>query len=508
MKSQAANGTWFENPIPRADLPDGVVPIRTQWVFKLKFKDGVPHRFKARLVARGDQQTMDSYGSTFAPTSRWPTIRSFLALANQHDMDMRHLDVKTAFLIPELPPEERVFIQVPEGVTGVPAGHVLELRKSMYGLKQAAAAWNKNIDKTLKNLGFVASEADPCLYLRFDARGVLRAMLLLYVDDILLAGAPNDVAKMIEAVAQHYDITDDGEPSFFLGASITRDRRNRTISISQEAYVNKILQRFHMEGCVPSDSPAGERRLSKDMCPQSEEEQRFMNSVPYRQAVGALLYLSVVSRPDISQAVAQVAQFNANPGKAHWSAVKRIIRYVAGTAARSITFRHQSSFSLVGYSDSDDAGCPDTAKSTSGFIFFFGGAPVSWRSRKQKVVTLSSCESELVALSEASREVVWIRKLFAQIYSRVLPPTFIFEDNDCARKIAEQPKFSDKTKHIKRKYFYVQAQVASGEMNVRRVDTKINLADIFTKPADRATFVRLTAKIFSGRIRPSDHVVL
>ena len=329
-------------------------------------------------------------------------------------------------------------------------------------------------------------------------------MILLYVDDILLAGSDKSVADVAAALAQRYTITDDGEPSHFLGVRFERDRKRGVLKLSQEAYARAVLQRFGMEDCTHSDSPASGRRLTKAMGPADQQERRTMAKVPYRAAVGALMYLAVSTRPDISQALSQVARFSQDPGAQHWQAVQRILRYVAGTLDRGIVYRHQPQLSFFGYADADDAGSEDK-KSTSGYLFMFGGAPLSWKSKFQKTkTTLSSCESELVALSYAARHAIWLRALFSDFYTQVLPPTIIFEDNDGARTVANNNKFSEKLKHVDRRDFFVRECVQAKRVQVQRCSTKKMLADIFTKPLSREIFISLTRKIFSGRVRPDD----
>jgi transposase InsO family protein len=504
LRSHILNGTWYSEPVLRSSLPAHARVIPTKWVFKVKTNNlnGQRVRYKARLVARGDQQREDSYSETFAPTTRWTTVRAFAAFANQHDLDLRQLDVTSAFLIPELPSHERVFIEVPDGVEGVPPGCVLECRKSLYGLKQAGRAWHSVLDAKLRSLGFVPSFADPCLYIR--RRGGRTCMVLTYVDDILLAGSTADVAKITADLSQSFAMTDGGEPKTFLGVHFARDRARRTLSLSQHAYARDVLKRFGMQQCVPSDSPASSKRLSKRESPQNEDERAAMKKVPYREAVGALLYLSTATRPDLAQAVSQVARFCENPGKQHWEAVLRIFRYLAGTVTRSLTYRHVPSFSLFGYADADDAGCPDTRKSTSGFFFMYCSAPLSWKSKMQQFTTLSSCESEIVALSMAAREAVWLRGLFAEMYDTELLPTVIFEDNDGARRLANYSRFSERSKHIERKYFFVRERVQAQQVVIRRCDTSKMLADIFTKPLSRHVFRALVQKIQSGFVKPED----
>ena len=495
------NDTWVR--IERSSLPAGARPIRSKWTFKIKHRNGIAVRHKARLVVRGDMQKEGvDYFETFSPTTRWPSVRSFLALANQNNLPMRHLDVTAAFLIPSLPPSERVFIEVPEGVEGVPTDQVLELKKSMYGLKQAGRAWNKEIHSTLSSLGFAATSADPCWYVK-RVGGRVVAQVLLYVDDMLCAGTDSELDILARQLGERYNITDDGEPSWFLGVSVERDRKAGTLRLSQEAYTARILTLFNMLECHPASTPADTELLSASMRPTTDDERNYMKKVPYREAVGALMYLAIATRPDIAFAVNQTAKFCAEPGRKHWGAVKRIMAYLSGTRTQGIDFRRTSnqSFELRGYSDADDAGDKDTRRSVSAYAFYWGDALISWNSCQQKIATLSSCESELVALTKASCEALHLSGLVHEVTGS-LAAVNIFEDNNAARSVSSDSKFSKSLKHVARRHFMVQQHVAAGRVRVLRCPTTHMLADILTKPLSPVIFNRVRDYLLQGTPPP------
>ena len=491
LRSHGVNGTW--DPA-LTSLPSGHKAVFTKWCFKLKCDEfGNPKRYKARLVVRGDMQSSDTYGETFSPTARWETIRTFIARANALNLEMSHLDVVTAFLYPTLNQEETVYIYPPEMTGASPRGSVLRLCKSMYGLVNAAAKWNRQIDATLRARGYQPSAADPCLYVH--ANG---SMLLLYVDDILTAGTTEQIADIADCLRQNYKITDDGEPRFFLGVKIERDRERGTVKLSQQAFVEKILQTYDMVGCKRATTPMA-RELNKSMSPQTREAAQLMQHKPYKAAVGSLMYLAIATRPDIAYAVNQCAKFSAHPGPEHWSAITRIIRYISGTAARGLVYRRNSSLRLVAYADASDAGDVDTRRSVSGYCFMYGGAPVAWKSKSQKSVALSTAESELMSLTAASQEALWFRKLLQDFGAACTAPTPIYEDNNAAKDIATNAKFSNRTKHIARRHFFVQEHVQSGSVVVQRCDTANMIADLFTKALALEPFARLTVKLWAGR---------
>lgn len=495
LAAQAKNQTW--KVVKR---PVSARTIKAKWVFKLKTdEEGNPVRYKARLVARGDLQRAHlDYAETFSPTARWPTIRMFLAAANAEQLEIAQMDVKTAFLIPTLPEEERILVDAPEHIK-LPDGYVLELHKSMYGLKQAGRAWYQEADRALKKMGFIPTQADPCLYVKKRNEEVVCRMLL-YVDDILIAGNRHEITVAKKQLSQVFDMTDEGEPRHFLGVKITRNREKKSISLDQAAYCEKLLKRFQHNDCNTAPTPAVESRLSKEMCPTSDEQAKDMADVPYREAIGALLYLSTATRPDIAYAVNQAAKFCENPGRGHWKAVKRIFCYLRGTTHHGVTFRATDHPKLVAYSDADDAGDMDTRRSVSGYVVMYGGGAVSWKSKQQSSTSLSSCESELKALTLAAQEVMWFRQLIGEIGapSHGSEPTVIYEDNNGARDIAKNAKWSSRTKHIARRHFFVQEQVSERTVVVSRCNTENMLADIFTKPIGKVKFRELCEKIWNG----------
>lgn len=486
LTSHFENGTWEP-----CLLPPGRKAIGSRWIFKRKRDvEGNVCRWKGRLVAQGFKQTLGlDYKETFSPTVRFSTIRLFFALVAQYDWSMRQADVCTAYLIANL--EEDIYMKPPEG-TKYPPGHVVKLKKSLYGLKQAGRCWNKNLDTTLKRDGFAQSSYDPCLYLKHDQAGKLIAILVCYVDDLLIGGTKAEVTKIEKELTTTYKMTC-GDVNHFLGMRIVRDKSGK-ISLSQDSYIKQLLARFNMTDCNPVKVP-GTDILSKKDQPSTKEEKAEMAKKPYRQLIGALQYLAVCTRPDIVFSVNQCSRFLENPGEVHWQAGKKILKYLHGTTTEGIAFERDPSRDqpkVEAWSDSDWGGDKDDRRSVSGYIFKVASGPVSWKSKKQSTTALSSCEAELMALTNAVCEALWMRGILIELgVCGEDTPIVIREDNRGAKAIAEDKKFSDRTKHIAIRHFRVQEEVASKKVKIESCATADMAADIFTKPLASTIFNKI-----------------
>jgi Reverse transcriptase (RNA-dependent DNA polymerase) len=369
---------------------------------------------------------------------------------------------------------------------------VCKLRKSLYGLKQSPRCWNQKIHAFLVSIGFSATRSDSALYTM--GAGKVKVLLGLYVDDILIASKDIDSIKRIKSLLRSsFKMTDFEEVETVLGIQIKRDMKNGILTMGQENYVKKILARFNMENCQGKATPLETTsQLSEEMGPQTEEEREWMKRVPYREAVGSLMYLMISTRPDIAAAVQYVSRFGANPGVPHWRAVQRILQYLQKTKGYGLKFQRQGEVKITGHCDSDWGGCKDTRRSTTGYVFQLGGASISWSSRRQKTVALSSCEAEYMASCEATREVIWETKLLSDLGYKGLTPVHIFSDSQSAMKIMENPVHHDKTKHIAARYHFVREQVAEGAVKFCYLPTAEMVADSLTKgvPTEKTEFCR------------------
>ncbi|KRX83269.1 Retrovirus-related Pol polyprotein from transposon TNT 1-94 [Trichinella sp. T6] len=325
LASHRENQSWEP-----AVLPPHKKAIKSKWVFKTKYKeDRTIEKRKARLVARGYSQVQGiDYEDMFAPTLGYSSLCYLLSLAAKYNLEVDQMDVVTAFLNPSL--NEEIYMELPTGV-GDENNKYCRLRKSIYGLKQASRAWYGMLDDTLQSFGLNRLKNEPCIY--FLRKNETFLAVGVYVDDLLiLSNNESSKNELKMALCERFKMKDLGKAHWCLGIRIVQDVENGTLSIDQEQYIEELLHRFRMSDCKGVKTPLDPNQvLSKAMMPRSDEEIKQMHAVPYREAVGCLVYLSQSCRPDICHAVGIVSRFSDNPGKAHWTAVKRIFRYLKYT---------------------------------------------------------------------------------------------------------------------------------------------------------------------------------
>jgi hypothetical protein len=484
------NGTWSLVPrVPNTNLVD------CKWVYKIKRdQTGAVKRYKARLVAKGfRQQPGIDYHDTFSPVVKSTTIRVVLSLAVMKGWPLRQLDVQNAFLHGDL--KETVYLQQPPGfIDPQRPDHVCLLHKSLYGLKQAPRAWFHRLSGALTTLGFVGSKTDPSLFI-YSAKGTLLYMLV-YVDDIILTGNnPTAIDHVVRNLSTMFAVQDMGKLSYFLGLEIVP--RGKDILLSQKKYILELLQRAGLSQAKPVPSP-----ITTTANLHLGDSSLFDNPVKYRQVVGALQYVTL-SRPDITFAVNKVCQFMHSPTINHWSAVKRILRYLQGTSAHGLLLRHDSSSllhaytdaSITAFSDADWAGCPDDRRSTGGFAIYLGRNLVSWAARKQKTVSRSSTESEYKALADTVAELTWLETLLRELCVPASTAPTLWCDNLGATYLSANPVFHARTKHVEVDFHFVREKVAQGKLAVQFISTHDQIADVFTKPLPSQRFLLLRSKL-------------
>jgi len=486
MSSMDKNKVW-----ELVDIPPGRKTIGNKWVFKVKRKaDGSIDKYKARLVAKGyTQREGIDHGDTFSPVVRIASIRLILAIVAYMDLELFQMDVKTAFLNGEL--DEEVYMDQPVGFEAKgDERKVCRLKRSIYGLKQSSRQWYLRFHDAITSFGFEMIEEDHCVYIRRSGKSVL--ILSLYVDDILLAG--NDMSSIVATkkwLSSQFEIKDMGEANYVLGVKIVRDRSRKFLSLSQQTYIKKVLERFRMQDSKPIDTPVEKGcALSLDQCPKTNEEKKQMSSVPYAAAIGSLMYAMLCTRPDICYAVGLVSRYQSNPGPEHWKAVKRILRYLRGTTDLALCY-HGGDLKLRGYSDADWASDRDERKSTSGYAFTLGGGVISWCSKKQTCIALSTMEAEYVACSAAVQEAVWLRRFLRRLgqWPHVDDAVLIYSDSTSAIAYAKDPKYHGKSKHIDIRHHYIRDMLAQGEVVLKHISTGSMVADPLTKPIARDVFL-------------------
>jgi Reverse transcriptase (RNA-dependent DNA polymerase)/gag-polypeptide of LTR copia-type/GAG-pre-integrase domain len=482
VRAHLENGTW---KVVR--LPKGKRAIGSRWVFKIKRNaDGSIERYKGRIVAKGYAQREGiDYTETFAPTARFGALRTVIALAAIEDMDLESVDISTAFLNGEIDAE--VFMTKPEGVEIVGfegPEWVLQLLKGLYGIKQGPRLWSQKLHAALSEIGFRRLECDHSVFV-YERDGV-KVVVPVHVDDLILASKSKDAIEKVKMdLRAQFKIRDQGPSTLILGVQIERDRKSRTIHLSQPNYIQTILETFRMQDCNGARTPMDEKvRLSSKMSPSSDAEKEAMKNIPYREAVGKLLYLSIATRPDISYAVGVLCRFNENPGKEHWLAVKRVIRYLKETQNYKLTYSPStiSDEIFMTYSDADLGGNVNTARSTAGFVMTVGGGAVMWSSRLQRHVSLSSTESEYTTAAATGCEIMWMRDFLDEIGYDISGASTLHLDSNSALQVAKNPEHQSTMKHVNRNYHWIRERVADGDIKLAHVPGTENVADIFTKP--------------------------
>jgi histone deacetylase 1/2 len=445
-------------------------------VFKTKYKaDGSLDKYKGRLVAKGFKQRYGiDYEDTFSPVVKMSTIRIILSIVVSKGWSMRQLDVQNTFLHGVL--DEEVYMKQPPGyVDKTKPNYVCKLDKALYGLKQAPRAWYARLSNKLVTLGFHTSKADTSLF--YFNKGSTTVFVLVYVDDIIVVSSSSEATTgLLNELKKDFAFKDLGELHYFLGMEVTKVRDG--IILSQDKYATDLLRKVNMFDCKPVSTPisTSEKLFAFVGIPLGPKD-----ATNYRSIVGGLQYLTL-TRPDISFSVNKVCRFLHAPTDVHWSAVKRILRYVKSNTIISLKISRSKSLVVSGFSDADWAGCLDDRRSTGGFAIFLGSNLVSWSARKQATVSRSSTEAEYKVVANATAEIMWIQILLKEIGIQAPRAGKLWCDNLGAKYLSSNPVFHARTKHIEVDYHFVRERVMRNLLQIDFVPTGDQVAYGFTKP--------------------------
>ena len=453
-------------------LPKGKELVSCKWIFTVKQNsEGKIKRYKARLVARGYSQTYGiDYDETFAPVAKMNTVRILILCATNFGWPLYQLDVKNAFLHGDL--HEEVYMEIPPGFsTPRTAGKVCKLRKSLYGLKQSPRAWFDRFMHVVCDMGYKQCNGDHTLFYRHSDCRI--TILAIYVDDIIITGDDDvEILRLKKNLSKEFEVKDLGQLRYFLGIKIARSPKG--IVLSQRKYVLDLLSDTGMLGCRAASTPIDQNHK---LCAQAGES---VDKENYQRLVGRLLYLCH-ARPDIAYAVSVVSRYMHDPRSEHLDAVHHILRYLKGSPGKGLWFKKNGHLNVDGYSDADWASCLDDRRSTSGYCVFVGGNLVSWRSKKQSIVSRSTAEAEYRAMSLGLSEMLWVRNLLSELKVLRKGPLKVWCDNKSAISIANNPVQHDRTKHVEIDRFFIKGKLDEGIIELKHVSSENQVADSLTK---------------------------
>jgi hypothetical protein len=486
-----------------ATPPPGRKAIGCRWVFDTKRdSNNIIVRHKARLVVQGFKQKEGiDYFETFSPTVKIKSIKYLLAIAAQEDLEIKQLDFVTAFLNASL--KEDIYINIPQGYTENLHGHTaLKLNKALYGLKQASREWWLELDQFLNSLGYHASALDECLYMK--VVGDHRIYLTLYVDDTLAIYPKNLESTWLEdkaKIAAKFQIKDLGDCEWILHMELKRDRLNRIITLTQKAYIEKVLQEHGMDKytthCIDpfltQDITVPPDKVQAKPLTREEHE-------TYRSIVGSLLYAANITRVDIAYIVGVLARYCSNPMNYHLMAARKVLRYLRGTTDYQLIFKGSSQstsrYNLVIYTDSSWGDNKDDRKGTGGHLSTINGCPIAWQSKKHSTTPLSSTEAEYYALSSAVREALFLRQWFrvyrGQLLQIPIETVEIKCDNVGAIHMSDHSTNHNRTKHVDIQHYFIREHVHQNKVRISYIKSADQLADILTKAMKTPNFRRLT----------------
>jgi len=501
-------GTW--EIVDTADIPPECSVMGTCFSFKVKCdSDGKLLECRARANANGTQQKPGSYGETFAPTSKFSVIRTICAIAAQENLTLYQFDVKGAFLL--APCKEPVYMNLP-GRYRLPPGKALKCRKLLYGLKQSAFGWHEMISGWLLDHGFENLDSDGVTFKKETVNKdgtVSKLLLTIHVDDAIVA--TNDDAfykKFMDELGKSFELSASGKLTWFLGCKVEQDLIKGTVRMSQEKYCNDVLTRFKMSDANAVHTPCeANQHLQAADSPRLED--RDPNVVrDYQQAVGSCMFLTVFTRGDCAFAVNQCARFMSNPGPTHIAAIRRVLRYLAGTRSMGLTFRRTDEAhanQLYATADADHAGADDR-RSVSGWAVMLNGAMVSWASKRQPVTAISSTESEFYSVSLCGLDCVYLRRMMEMMGYKQLGATAIAQDNNACIFLVKGSGMYNRARHIDTRVYRIRelAAGASPEVKLFKIAGTDQPSDLFTKGLPRPAFEKYRA-VLMGEVPSTLH---
>jgi hypothetical protein len=484
---------WVEAP------PDGHI-IDCKWVYANKYNaDGDITKRKARVVVRGFNQIPGlEFDETYASVVRMESFRMTVAIAASRGYTIWGKDIVAAYLY--APTRFTILVRPPPGAIK-PAEldptktYVWVLNKSLYGTMDAGHNFQHEVVGSFESLGYYRSLADPCIHSRVSDGA--HTITSTYTDDIFgISSTPAAGRTASSELDTCFDTKDLGEPNYILGIEITQDKAAGTITLSQRTFFERMLEQFGMADCNPKSTPLPVGiTLSESDCPSTDTDRAYMKDKPYREVLGKFNWGANGTRPDLDYGSGVLSRYQSNPGPAHWKAMLHMMAYIKGTLHYSITYHRGIPISPVTYVDASYADDFDTRRSTAGYGVWMAGGLVSWSSKRQPTVALSTTEAEYMSMTRAAQQVTWMYAFLDEVGLPQEHPFTIFGDNAPAIALTKNTKGHARAKHIDVRYHYIREHVNEGRILVEHVPSDKNLADIFTKQLPRVTHHRLCREI-------------
>ena len=477
IETLKAKHTWdLVKPPPGANIMDSM------WIYDIKW-DGEGNRIrdKARLVGKGyTQQLGIDYNETWAAVTRLESVRMTAAVAAKHDLKLWRIDFVGAYL--NSLTKEDIYMKQPEGfVEQGYEDYAAKLVHTIYGTMQGGHDWFETLGASYDELGYTTSRADPCV--RYKKDGKNYTLTNTYTDDVNGASSSEEeIRRRKDELGMKWEIKDVGETEYFLGMRIQQDLTLGTIRLSQRPYWEYVVNRFELGHITPRNIPLPTGIiLDNNMSPKTDSERKLMDGKPYQSILGTIMWGQLATRPDLSFSVSLLARFQANPGIDHWNALMHVIGYIKNTMDYGLTYSRDYELSPIAYVDADYGGCRDTRRSTSGYVFMMAGGAVTWSSKRQTTVALSTVEAEYVAMSRCAQQMVWMHNWLDEVDIKHSLPGIIKGDNRGAIALTKNTRDHGKVKHIDIRHHYIRDLLRSGTIAMEQVSSSDNLADVFTK---------------------------
>ncbi|KAF0703123.1 hypothetical protein AaE_015536 [Aphanomyces astaci] len=470
--------------------PHGCRALKSKWVFKRKDMPDGSMAYKARVVIKGCAQRRGiDYDETYAPVVRGDSLRLTLAIVTERGMKCRQGDATIAYIHADS--DRMLHMDMPEGF-GDDSGRVWAIDKALYGMKQSALMWYLHFKGILEDDGFAATRSDGCVFTR-RTNGALQ-IITIYVDDILVcAETDEEVDAIFNHMQAHIRLNDMGSVSKLLGMEIYRNEDEMTMDVLQVTYIERMAAKYGLASANAVDTPIPPgTNLSEDIGAVLNDDK------PYRQIVGSLLYCAMATRPDIVHAVTQLSRHLTQPHQLHMHMARRVVAYLLHTKTVGLSFTggRRGSDKLVGFSDSSWADDRTTGRSTCGYLWMMAGGAISWRSKLQAIVTLSTAEAEYVGACLGAQHGMHLRNLLGEFGQKEDKPVVLYLDNQSAIAIGSNQASIQRTKHLALRFYFLRDLVKSGKFTLAHLPTNVMPADVFTKHVSKDKLK--TAMAFMG----------